>query len=189
MRIPDTGRRRALIVVDVQPAFVNRGNRHVIQNIRRLLDGVDYNLYAEALFHAERGGIWDRQQKWTCPRNAGFFTVPVLAEALRTLGSVRIEKETKSAFKGKPDLAALFRKHKIDEVHVAGYDTNDCIIATAYEAFDLGMFTYVIEECVESSSTRTLHKEALALLRHQNMTNNSCVERAKFRRVPLPGPK
>ena len=65
-------------------------------------------------------------------------------------------------------------------MHIVGLDANDCVLATAYESFDLDFFTYVIEECVQASEGQAMHEKGLAVLSHVNLTNNSCVERVEF---------
>jgi len=146
-----------------------------------LLAHVPYDAYANATFHAERGSLWDIQQQWICSQGTGTETVEILANELKKYQNVvDVHKTTKSVFKGDEDIAAIFKERGIQEVHVVGVDTNDCVLATAYEAFDLGFVTYVIEECSQSSSSDSLHEKGLALLRHQNMTNNSCIEKIEF---------
>lgn len=71
----------------------------------------------------------------------------------------------------------------IEEVHIVGLDANDCVLATAYEAFDLGYFTYVIEECTESSSSEEIRDAGFKLLRHVNLTNNSCIEKLEITEI------
>jgi len=62
----------------------------------------------------------------------------------------------------------------IDEVHLAGFDINDCVLATAYDALDQGYFTFAIEECCgRTDSDRSVIDAALMVLRKQAMTNNS----------------
>ncbi len=181
MNIPDTGRRKALFIIDVQPAFINTRNNHIIDAIISIIQTVPYDLYVEALFHAEKGSVWDTQQQWTYPKDKHFHTVEKLTLELndRGISRVKIEKETKSVFKDSQDLLEKLRQNYIQEVHLVGLDTNDCVLASAYEAFDLGFFTYVLEEGCESSSSADLHKQALFLLRKQNMTNNSCLEKIR----------
>lgn len=130
-------------------------------------------MYIEATFHAEKGSLWDIQQNWICPKGEKTRTVEDISKQLENFGAVRVEKETKSIFKGDKNVASILREKNITEVHVVGLDTNDCVLATAYESFDLGFITYVIEECCQSSSSEELHKHAIAILRGQNMTNNS----------------
>jgi len=84
-----------------------------------------------------------------------------------------VHKETKSVFKGDTDVLKILREHGITEIHIVGLDTNDCVMATAYESFDYGFLTYVIEGCCQSSSSDKLHQYAIEMLRGQNMTDNS----------------
>lgn len=169
MTIPRKSK-KAIIIVDVQPAFITKRNEFTIGNIISLLREVSYDLYVESIFHAERGSIWDKQTGWICPKDKNFHTDTRILHALKGKRTVHVEKETKSVFKGNSALLKILKKNGIREVHIVGYDTNDCVLATAFEAFDLGFFTYVIEGCIESSSAKTLHKNALALLRHLNLT-------------------
>lgn len=162
--------KKALIIVDVQPAFITKRNEYVVENIMSLLRKTPYDLYVESIFHAERGSLWDTQTGWICPKDKNFHTDARILRVLKGKRVVHVEKETKSVFKGSKDLKKFLRDRGIKEVHIVGYDTNDCVLATAYEAFDLGFFTYVIEGCVESSSTKALHKNALTLLRHLSLT-------------------
>ena len=183
IKIPNSDRSRALIVVDAQLAFLNARNEYIVPNILKLLEQVSYDVYIEATFHAEKGSLWEKQQKWICPEGLETQTVTMLADILKKFNLVKVRKETKSVFKGDIDVLNLFKKRGVQEVHVVGLDTNDCVLATAYESFDSGFLTYVIEECTESSSSEVLHKQALEILRGQNMTNHSVVEKIYFQNI------
>ncbi len=176
IKIPLSTRKKALIVVDVQPAFLNERNEYIVDNILRLLDRIKYDAFVVATFHAEKGSLWEIQQKWTCPKGDRTETIEKLSEKLKAFSPIMVEKETKSVFKGDKDIAKILEGKDIEEVHVVGLDTNDCVLATAYEAFDRGFVTYVIEECCQSSSSDVLHQQALKILQGQDMTNNSCSE-------------
>jgi len=182
MKIPQSSRKQALIVVDVQPSFLNKRNKGVVGNILKLIKNVPYSVYVAATFHAEKGSLWDIQQEWTCPEGEGTKTVTILTEELNRLHPIKVYKETKSVFKGNKEVTAMLKRKGVQEVHVVGLDTNDCVLATAYEAFDLGFVTYVIEECC-GAPTEALHKKSLDLLREQNMTNRSCIEKIDFLKI------
>lgn len=65
----------------------------------------------------------------------------------------------------------------IEEIHLVGFDINDCVLATAYDALDRGYFTYVIEECCgRTDGDEGIIAAALAVLRKQNMTNQSSLD-------------
>lgn len=160
---------KALIVVDVQEGFLNDRNRWIIPHIQKLLRDGGYDLYIEAIFHAEPGSLWDTQVHWTFPLQP---TIPEIEKWLPA-DTVRVTKMTKSVFKGDVDVTGLLKSKSIEEVHIVGVDTQDCVLATAQEAFDLGFYTCVIEECTESSESSVLREYALGILRHLRMTNHS----------------
>ena len=181
MKIPNSGRRKALIVVDVQPPSINERTEYVVSNIEKLLrSGVKYDLYVEALFHAEKGSLWDLQHGWTFPKSDRFYSAGKIGELLKSHKAITIEKSTKSAFKGNVDLRKKLLENEITEIHVLGIDTCDCVLATAYEAFDLGFFTYVIEECCQVGTRQDRHEDAINIFRYINMTNNTVKEAIQF---------
>jgi nicotinamidase-related amidase len=73
-------------------------------------------------------------------------------------------------------LHQYLQDNEIEEVHIVGVDTSDCVLASAHESFDLGYFTFVIEECCQVAHDRTLHEKAVDILRFGKLTNNSCIE-------------
>ena len=172
---------KALIIVDVQPIFLNEKNRHVLSNIAYVIRKFPYDLYINAVFYAPKNSIWQKQTGWSVPKKEA-KTESIIRKLLSERENViNVVKQTKSVFKGKhdaeynlnikiPSVERVLRYEGIEEVHIIGLDTNDCVLATAYEAFDLGYFTYVIEECTQSSSGNTLHRKAIDLLRHVGLT-------------------
>lgn len=180
MKIPWSTRKKALLVIDVQSGFLNDENYGVVKHIETLIKNVKYDFYVESVFHAEKGSLWDLQTHWTLPKDGNSKTVESIVKLLKGKNVLYVEKETKSAFKGNIDLDKELKKAGIQEAHIVGLDTNDCVLATAYEAFDLGYFAYVIEECTDSSDSPAVKDAALQVLRHVNLTNNSCVEKIDF---------
>jgi nicotinamidase-related amidase len=174
MKLPDTGKRKALIVVDVQPAFINEQNKHIIPHIKRLIEATSYDAYVEAVFSAEKGSLWDLQQDWICPQTEETHTVKEVADVLEAKKPLQVHKHTRSVFKGNQDVTAYLIEHEIEEVHIVGTETNDCILATVFDAFDSGFAPYVLEECCESA-TEGRHQMGLDILRIQGMTNNRCM--------------
>jgi nicotinamidase-related amidase len=185
MKIPHSHRKKALIIVDVQPAFVKPAGQFALANIRNLIKQVSYDLYVEALFYSDESSQWAKQTDSELhPRDKDFHTMPEIASLLQGKNCLRVKKSGKSVFSGDQDLAKALRDNHIEEIHVIGYDTDDCVLATAYDAFDSQFYTYIIEECTASSSGDDLREKALAILRNLNLTNNSCVERIEMREIP-----
>lgn len=178
MKHQSTQRKRALIIVDVQSAFITKQNAYVVTRIQHHIRHEPYDLYIESIFHAEKGSLWDRQTDWICPQDASFQSVPEILNSLEGRKVIHVEKETKSVFKGAPSILPELKANFIEEIHIVGYDTNDCVLATAYESFDLGFFTYVIEECTGSSGDLNLHRQALKLLRWVSLTKSFVKQKA-----------
>lgn len=182
MKIPGTKRKKALLIIDLQPAFLRPHNQYIIPNIVTLLNKVSYDAYVEALFHAEEDSLWKVQQDWISPKNKDTHTKDQVAAVLKNYNPLRILKSTRSAFKGNEDLTTYLTTQGIEELHLVGTETNDCVFATALEAFDLGFLPYIIEECCQSG-TEGRHELGVKLLRMQGMTNNHCL--ANTYDVPL----
>ena len=174
MKFPDTKRKKALIVVDLQPAFIKDHNSHIIPKVKALLEQVEYDAYVEAVFSAEKGSLWDIQQKWICPEGGNTHSVDEIRELLDSKEPLKVHKHTRSVFRGDQDVLAYLKEKGIGEVHLVGTETNDCVLATAFDAFDSGLPVYVLEECCESA-TEGRHQMGLDLLRLQGMTNNRCL--------------
>jgi nicotinamidase-related amidase len=173
VKLPNTGRERALIVIDLQPAFIKPHNKHIISRISSLIQKVQYDAYIEAVFYAEKGSLWDTQQGYTVPRDENMRTVDEVSDVLQPRNPLQVVKTARSTFKGNQDLIVYLKTRGIKELHLVGLETHDCVLATAYDAFTAGYPVYALEECCESG-TPGRHDVGLTILRWQNMTNNSC---------------
>lgn len=174
MRIPDTGKKKALVIVDMQPAFIDENNSSVVSKVKGLIEKVEYDAYIEVVFSAEKGSVWDVQKNWSCPQDDTTHSVPDIRELLKAKEPLRVHKHTRSVFAGNPNAVQYLKDQDIEEVHIVGVETDDCVLATAYGAFDSGFLTYVLEECC-AAATGGRHQTALDILRIQGMTNNRCL--------------
>lgn len=170
IKIPNPSRNRALFIIDVQPGFIKPEHTHIVPNIVSLIKEGGYEVFVLAEFRAPRGSMWDMQTEWTFTHTP---TPVEITDILDPKKTIKVMKSTKSVFVMKPYLAAELRTKDIEEIHVVGYDINDCVLATAYNGFDLGFYSYVIEEAAESCESESLKKAALEILRHGEMTNHS----------------
>ncbi len=176
---PAAGTRRALMVIDVQPATLTHdGAREVMAFINRYIEKTNYDAYVIATFSAPDGSMFARQLKWMLPADAAGPSDPMIIEAVMSKGKpvTQVTKTVRSVFKGQKtnDVRDFLDRYAIEEIHLAGFDINDCVLATAYDALDQGYFTFAIEECCgRTDSDRSMIDAALMILRKQAMTNNS----------------
>jgi len=174
MKIPNTNRKKALILVDLQPAMVKPHNDHIVAKVAALIEKVPYDGYVEAVWHSGNGSLWKEMMRVDHPIDDNTHTVGVVGKALAPHHPLQLLKTSRSVFMGDQDVAAYLHDRGIEEVHLVGTETNDCVFATAMSAFDLGFRPYVLEECCEALYEGR-HAQGLQLLQYQKLTNNSCL--------------
>ncbi len=174
MKIPATESKRALIVVDLQPAMLKPHNEHIVARIASLIKQVPYDSYVEAVWHSGDGSLWGEMMHVDHPKDETTHTVDAVHKLLAPHRPLQVTKTSRSVFMGDQDVAAYLRDLGIEEVHLVGAETNDCVFATAMSAFDSGFRPYVLEECCEALYEGR-HDQGLRLLRYQKLTNNSCL--------------
>lgn len=178
IRQPTAGTKRALVVIDAQPATLQSADaERRLALISAYIAKANYSAYVVARYHAPADSMFARQCDWQLsPEDAGPSDEAIDAAIAATGRPVlAVEKTTRSIFKARSvDARAFLDAHGIDELHICGFDVNDCLMATAYDAIDLGYFSYVIEECSgRTDANPTLIEAALTVLRWQGMTNTS----------------
>ncbi len=140
-----------------------------------------YDAYVTCLFSTDDHPLWAQQTMWSCVRGPDTRCLVPVPASVRPTDQLVLQKSTKSAFEVDANrLENFLTRHRIEEVHLVGADTNDCILATAYAAFDRGFFAYVLEECVCASGGAGQHRAGLTCLRHAHLTNHAVVEPIAF---------
>lgn len=182
MKLPHTTYKKALIVVDLQPAMLKPHNGHIVPKIASLIKQVPYDTYVEAVWHSDNDSLWGEMMHVDHPKDDTTHTVDVVHNLLVPHHPLQVTKTSRSVFMGDQDVAVYLRKQGIEEVHLVGTETNDCVFATTMSAFDLGFRPYVLEECCEALYEGR-HGQGVQLLRYQKLTNNSCL--AETRNVDI----
>lgn len=176
INLPKSAAKRALIIIDVQPATLrSEAAFKVLDLIRSYVRIAQYDAYVIATYSATPDSMFFRQSNWLITAEAAGPTDTIIEQIIdrKPQPALRVHKTLRSVFK-LSDVIPFIASNKIEEVHVLGFDINDCVLATAYDALDLGYFSYVIEECSgRTDGNHDLINAALSILRKQNMTNNS----------------
>lgn len=173
MYIPQTGRKKALIIVDVQKTFILERNKYILPKIVELIEKWSYETIIYTVQYNTQESLWHKQIGWKEEIKES-DTIEMIKNALKWKTHVyKTKKLSRSAFKWEKDLSWYFKFFWIEEVHICGYESNDCVFATAQESFDLWFYTFVIEEATETGTTSVNHTKAIEILRYLNLTNNS----------------
>lgn len=174
MRIPHTNHKKALIVVDLQPAMLKPHNEHIVARIASLIKQVPYDGYVEAVWHSGNSSLWGEMMNVGHPKDDTTHTVDTIHKLLTLHHPLQVIKTSRSVFMGDQDVVAYLHNLGIEEVHLVGTETNDCVFASVMSAFDSGFRPYVLEECCEALYEGR-HTQGVQLLHYQKLTNNSCL--------------
>jgi len=176
--VPDAADRKALFVIDVQPLTCKGDVPPVITDkITRYIEKVPYDAYVLAEYHAPLRTMFYKQQGFSLTKEETGKTCASVMEVLKPYEAkvLHVQKTTRSCFRGDDlnNLQNFLTQRKIEEIHFVGFDINDCVLASAYDAIDLGYYSFVLEElCHHNSGIQELKDAALTIFHRQNMTNN-----------------
>lgn len=173
MQIPKNNRKKALLIIDVQDSFIIDRNKYIIPNIKKLINSNLYECIIYSITYNEKESLWYKQIWWT-EESQDDDIILELKDILDTKDSVyKVSKLSRSIFKWNAGIIDILDKYGIKEVHLTGYESNDCVLTSTLEAFDLWYYSFMIEEASETRTTSINHKYAVELLRYLNLTNNS----------------
>jgi nicotinamidase-related amidase len=176
--VPQTTKPKALLIVDVQPNMLLDRARQLIPSMAEYIRKTEYDLYVVATWYADEHSTFHRQTRDIDPPEKTGPAAEEILSALREKRSKLLEyqKNTRSVFKCEPErlLELELKREGIEHVHLFGVDVNDCVLAAAYDATDLGFTVTVIEELSDNADgIHELKEAALLVLRRQRLTNNS----------------
>ncbi|MGQ0750203.1 MAG: cysteine hydrolase family protein [Betaproteobacteria bacterium] len=118
--------------------------------------------FERAMLELKESFTPDRQSNFAhhkSPGSVGGQIVPALD--VQPADLIVDSKRTFDSFLGTP-LELLLRFMKIDTLLIAGCNTNTCVLATAFGAYNRGLRVVVVSDCVASAYGHDLHQFALA---------------------------
>jgi nicotinamidase-related amidase len=151
---------KALIVVDVQKFFLYAAPDDLVAKIVRHIRKHDYDAIAFTVFKNNLESNFVKSLNWTkCSRDEDTI-LPREFDPYINAQNV-VSRSTYSAFSG-TNLDQYLRERNIDTVVLCGVDTDACVLATAFSAFDLGYKIRV--DFAITYSNGELEDEARAIL-------------------------
>lgn len=147
----------ALLVIDFQDGFLTPGLRGRLKHVQAAME--IYPAVAMSRFVNIPGSLYRSHLGWhhMGPEDPG------QALALSPApGTFVFEKSGYSCLV--PELAKFLEDRGLREVHLAGLDTEACVMATALALFDAGYRVRVLADLCASNSGEEVHKAALSIL-------------------------
>jgi nicotinamidase-related amidase len=153
---------RLLLLVDVQNGFVsNEDTQAVLPRIVELAglwQQRDWPIVCSRFINLPQSN-WRRLRNW---HELEGEPDTALVPELTNVTPYVFKKSTYSAWSS--ELSAVCAAHKVQDIVIAGVDTNECVLATALAVFDAGLTPWLVRDACASSGGSKPHDMAVELL-------------------------
>jgi nicotinamidase-related amidase len=151
----------ALLVIDVQSYFLKRSPKELPMRIANYIKSSNYDYIGFTVFRNKDGSNWEKTLGWDKSKRNEDVQLPIDFEDLATPENT-FEKYTYSALK-QISLIERLKAEDIETIDICGIDTDACVLATAYEAFDEGYRTKILFELCYSRANLQEETKSIAL--------------------------
>lgn len=161
------------VAIDVQKYFINKHTAHIPERIHAALQKIQPTIeVAFSKFINKQSSSFTTQLNWhKMYEGPEIEIIPPLDE---WEDRVQIfEKTSYSIFKAS-GFNDYLRSKEIKQIYFAGIDTEACVLASAFDCFDRGLATYVVEDLCASHAGDELHNAALKVIR-QTMGSSALI--------------
>ncbi|MEK6953208.1 MAG: isochorismatase family cysteine hydrolase [Nanoarchaeota archaeon] len=156
---------KALIVIDVQKYFLNEDTKKIVRKIQKYLSDKS-NQYDKIYFtifkNDPSGPVWQISKWKDCTKSPDTDICDEIQEFVNDKNL--FYKNFYSALKV-PKIKEEIIKNNIQEVHLCGFDTDCCVLATAYDLFDQGIKPVILEDLTYSTSYEKLQESAIKMIK------------------------
>ncbi len=127
--------RTALIVLDTQNCFITDKTKFLPQKIKKHIETQKYDFIIFSKFINSESSNFVKKLNWNkCKKSPDIDIVNELSEI--ALKNHIFEKSTYSIFKSK-EFVDFLSQNKISKLFFCGLDLDACVLASAFETFDL----------------------------------------------------
>ena len=154
----------ALIVIDVQKFFENRNTKPVIKKIQQYLKNKSDQyraIYFTVFKNNPEAPLWKISDWQDCTDSPETDICEEIKEF--TNKNNLFYKNILSAYKV-PEIKSVLKQNKVSQVDLCGFDTDCCVLATAYDLFDSGIKPVILGNLTWSISKDKLHQPALQMI-------------------------
>ncbi|MDP9196035.1 MAG: cysteine hydrolase [Pseudomonadota bacterium] len=148
----------ALLVIDLQKGFVDRGMEELPRRIEVLFDRYEH-LYATRFINTRP--LYEQRLGFRRVRQS-----PETDLAFAPPPHMQVFSKSGYGLHGTGVIEAL-QTQGITQVHLCGCDTDACVLAAAYGLWDAGIAPFVLEHATMTSAGESSKQAALTLFRRQ----------------------
>lgn len=157
----------ALVVIDVQNHFATEKAHDLPEKIAAHMKQSDYDYVLFTLFRNDPRSNFHKILHWYKAMDSPAIDLhPALQEFSHPQNT--FEKLTYSAFKA-PGFVKFLEDHNIEQLDICGINIDGCVLATAYEAFDLGYKMRILENLSSVASERQDYEDSAKTIITRNL--------------------
>lgn len=157
----------ALLILGAQSYFAVEHAEHIPSKIAAYLQDAQYDHILFSVFKNVPESNFRKMLAWSGSSLPSDTSIHPALTQYATESNV-FEKTTYSALKSQPLLEYL-RDHDVTSIHLCGINIDAGILATGFEAFDLGFSVTVLENICGVASVRTDYIDAAKTIIHRNL--------------------
>lgn len=150
--------KKLLLVIDCQKAFINSYTEKYIKKINDLIRNSEYsNILFTKFKNNNRSPFYNLLKYEKCLNDDD-------CKIMLDYNNAKIlEKETYSAVN--KELLEYISENNIDEIYLCGFDTDGCVLKTAFDLFENNKKTYILQDYCMSCGGEKYHNEAIDILK------------------------
>ena len=153
---------KALVVIDLQNCFVNRHTREIPGKIARYIKQQKFDYVLFTTFILDKRSNFYKILDWKA-----FYSSPDIGihEDVSSFANRQntFPRPTYSVFKLRKFLSFL-KRNKIKEIALCGIDSDGCVLASAFDAFDLGYHVRILKSLIGSSGGKKFNQAAKVVI-------------------------
>jgi len=152
----------ALIVLDLQNCFIAERTKSLPQKIKEHIETQKYDFIIFSKFINSENSNFVKKLNWNkCKHSPETDIVSELSEI--ALENHIFEKSTYSIFKSK-QFVDFLSQNKISKLFFCGLDLDACVLASVFEAFDLGFDFEILLDLTGSSAKIDIDSSAKQII-------------------------
>lgn len=160
-----------LVVVDMQKGFINKNNEFLIKNIEKLAKNANFDKIIATKFVNQKNSHYEK-----------YLSYSAMQIGDECEFAVRLPEETIVVQKTSYGFPLKYLSHeedlfeKGDTIYLCGTDTDACVLAIAYQLFDLGFEVKIVSDAIGSSAKEPLDRKYLDRIFTRNFGKNCIID-------------
>lgn len=146
-----------LLIIDLQRGFINDYTEHIVPRIEQIRNCFLPENCVFTKFVNSYGSLFVNKLSWTKLINRDEQEIVLPNEE-----NPVIIKYSYSAVTN--ELKTYLKKKRFSNIYLAGVDIDSCVMATAFDLFDLGIMPIFINDCCSSTGGKEMEESAYQII-------------------------